>query len=85
MLIPHPCLEVLRVGVLPLATNLSLLRDTLGTVTALFHVCHCATNEVYGESVPAVPVHPAVDFPFTQRTGVAQLVSGFLSEGIVHV
>lgn len=70
---------------LHLATNLSLLRETLGTVTSLLNVCPCATNEVYGESVPAVPVHSAVDFPFTQRRGVAQLVSGFLSEGIVHV
>lgn len=85
MLIPHPCLEVLRVGVLHLATNLSLLRETLGTVTSLLNVCHRAMNEVYGESVPAVPVHSAVDFPFTQHTGIVKLVSGFLSEGIVHV
>lgn len=47
MIIPHSCLEVLKVGALHLGANLSLLRENLGIVNSLLIVCS-AWSAVYG-------------------------------------
>lgn len=52
MIIPHSCLEVLKVGAklydMHLGANLSLLRENLGIVNALPIVSCCAGSGVYG-------------------------------------
>lgn len=55
MIIPHSCLEVLKVGPklydMHLGTNLWLLRENLGIVKALLIVSCCAESGDYGMCV----------------------------------
>ena len=61
----------------------SLLREKLGVVSSHPSVGHCVRGEVYSKSVsqPFLPFLMWV-FSHSQCVGVAQLLSGFLLEGI---
>ena len=63
--------------------NPLILRKKLEAENSLLTVWRCARGEVYGQGLSAFPTHfSGVILSFIGCVGVAQLVSGFISEVI---
>lgn len=74
-----PLGATLKVGVLDVWSNPSLLREKLGLESPLLIVWHRAKGGVASETVSGFSTHFIVDiFSVTQCVGVTQLGSGFL-------
>lgn len=68
-----------------LSPNHSFLREKLGVVSSFPIICHFAGGWVYGKIVSPslLPILVLVFTSYPWYIGVAQLVSGFISEGLV--
>ena len=80
---PIPQVRVLKAGMQMWVTNPLLLRKKLGVGGSLLIIWCCVRDGIYGKCVSAFATHfDGGILSFPQCIGVAQLVSGSLSEGI---